>query len=145
MNAPLVVDGVPLKVSTLFPPSPAQAIGYQEWVNPITLRALAQAAAGGIGGAVGGATGNAVGAVGGSLLAALLLQAHAQTDIQLTTAGLPNVLYPPATAQTVQWPAGTDYVHAMHAMLKSLKDSAQLFTVQGTEQTNTNMAIEARP
>jgi hypothetical protein len=129
--------------STLFPSSPASVIVYEEWVNPITLRALAQAAAGGIGGAAGGSTGNQIGAVAGSLLAALLLQAQAQTDIQQNTLGLPNVLYPPLTFQTQQWPLGTDYVAALHAQLLVLKNAAQLFTVFGSFQTENNMAIES--
>jgi hypothetical protein len=92
---------------------------------------------------VGGSTGNQIGAAAGSLAAAFLLQAQAQTDIQQNTLGLPNVLYPPLTFQTQQWPLKTNYVAALHAQLVTLKNAAQLFTVFGSFQTESNMAIES--
>ena len=118
---------------------------YPIWINPIQARALLQAATGTVGNAVGGRVGSIVGSAVGGLLGALLLSAHAGSAIQHTTAGLTNVSAqaPGVTLDVDQWAGQTDYVHLMHQLLLQLKNSAQLFTVLGTKNTQDSMAIDS--
>ena len=135
------------------PTQTGSIIAYPDWVNPITARALAISAAGAGAGAIAAATGNgqnefagiaeAAAVIGAEALANLFLGAKSQTLYQMTDAGLLPVLNQPAQATVQVWPAGVDYVYAIHQLLSSLKSAATLFTVVGTKEGPVpNMAIE---
>ena len=140
--------------SVIWSQSPAANIAYPDWNNPITARALAISAAGAGAGAIAAATGNgqnkfagiaeAAAVIGAEALANLFLGAKEDTIVQGTDAGLLPVLNPSPAQATVQvWPAGADYVYAIHQLLSSLKSAATLFTVVGTKEGPVpNMAIE---
>ena len=135
------------------PTQTGSIIAFPDWVNPITARALAISAAGAGAGALAAATGNGQAALAGlaeaaaviaaEQLANLFLGATQQTLYQMTDAGLLPVLNQPAKATVQVWPAGVDYVYALHQLLRSLKSAATLFTVTGTKEGPVpNMAIE---
>jgi hypothetical protein len=137
-------------VSVLLPPPP-QLLTYENWYNPITLRALLATAGGVVGGAIGGAAGGsgAAGLAGGAvgsglagLAAALLLAAKKVPVVQPIQTGLPSKLFAPITATTQQWPDPTDFVEAMQWLLVFLKNNATIFTLVGSKQTESTMAIE---
>lgn len=123
---------VPLEIQVTSTPEAEiiESITIPTWVNNITARALLKTATGAIGSAAGGGVGGAIGSAAGGLLGALLF-APTEQDVTFTPqlAGVPVFTQTTISAQTYQWPAGTDYVASTHALLVQLKNSAQVFTV----------------
>ncbi len=100
----------------------------KEWQSNVALRGLITGAGGAIGAAAGGLAGNVVGELVGAAAASLIPPGQ-EVDT-------------PVVFSTWQ-PLGeaTDYVGATIQLLLTLKDTAQLITVNGTKQVEDNMVI----
>ena len=147
---------LPLTVQTPSWVKPSGLLTVSGWKSNQGLRNLARSLSGLGGSLIGGATlggenGFLVGALAGVAATVIASEAIPGVEVEgelVTDAGLPPYFpAPPLTAQTSQVVAlvggGEDFVEAMHSLLVSLKNSAQLFTVYGTKETCTNMVIES--
>jgi hypothetical protein len=144
-------------------PGPAIAAAVFEapeavvWNNELALKAALLGAGGAIGGAIGGAVGNAVGAAAGALAGAFLAQPSAELVAVPTTTTLTVAPQVEGTGFVQVFAEGTgvqagvdglpnvavDFVSATIGLLASLKNTAQILTLNGSKEVNTSMVIES--
>jgi len=112
-----------------------------QWDNLIELRALGGALVG-LTGALSGPGGQVAGLVGNVAAAALLGGIETETVVNTDAGLLPPGPAAPAFPVVQRYASATDFVRAMHDLLKSLKNSAQLLTLVGRKNVQANMAID---
>jgi hypothetical protein len=103
------------------------------WENFVPERAIARTAA--------GAAFGTAGAIGADVAATILDQGIEIIVPTPVDAGLSPTPVRSAIATTLQFPQGLDFVEQTVATLTNLLGQAQLFTLQGTKQTETNMVL----